>query len=213
LGCGGSAAKWCKDGHEVNFIIMSEGITARDEKRNRQKKSKEINNLKIAAKKSSKIIGIKSLKMMDFPDNRMDSVDFLDIVKVIEKEIKIFKPNTMVTHHKGDLNVDHHLIHKAVITACRPQKKHPVKRILTFEVPSSTEWQTPDPKSAFIPNHFENISKTLNTKLKALKVYKSEMRDWPHPRSLKAIKHLAKWRGSTVGYDSAEAFMLIRNIE
>ena len=118
----------------------------------------------------------------------------------------------MVTHHGGDLNIDHQIVLKAVITACRPQPSYPVKRILSFEVPSSTEWQSPNTKSIFIPNWFENITNTLDLKLKALDAYKSEMREWPHARSINAVKHLAHWRGASVGCEAAEAFMLVREI-
>ena len=213
LGCGGSAAKWVTQGHEVHFIIMSEGVTARDVKRNRNKRYDKISKLQVAARKSAKILGVKSIKLFDFPDNRMDSVDLIDIVKKIEKQIRILKPDTVVTHHHGDLNVDHKIVHEAVLTSCRPQKNNTVKRILSFEVPSSTEWTSPNKKTTFTPNHFEDISRTLKLKLRALKEYKMEMRLWPHPRSFKGVKHLANWRGSTIGCDAAEAFMLVRNIE
>ena len=118
----------------------------------------------------------------------------------------------VVTHHSGDLNIDHQIIHQAVMVACRPQPDHSVKRILSFEVPSSTEWNSPNVKSVFIPNWFENISDTLKLKIKALEAYGSEMREWPHSRSFKAVKHHACWRGASVGCDAAEAFMLNRFI-
>lgn len=213
LGCGGSVAKWIRQGHNVSSLIMSEGSTSRDNKRNRKKRHKEISDLQIAAKKSAKILGVKLIKFFNFPDNRMDSVNLIDVVKLIEKQIKLLKPDTVVTHHHGDLNVDHKIVHEAVLTSCRPQKNNTVKRILSFEIPSSTEWTSPNKKTTFIPNHFEDISKTLKLKLRALKEYKMEMRVWPHPRSLKGVKYLANWRGSTIGCNSAEAFMLVRNIE
>ena len=140
----------------------------------------------------------------------MDSIDLLYVIKTIENYIEKIKPDVVVTHHSGDLNIDHQIVHKAVMTACRPQPGCTVKRILSFEVPSSTEWQSTTINNSFIPNWFEDISDTLNLKLKALEAYKSEMREWPHARSIKAIEHLAKWRGATVGFEAAEAFMLIR---
>jgi LmbE family N-acetylglucosaminyl deacetylase len=107
--------------------------------------------------------------------------------------------------------VDHRVVYQAVVTACRPQPEHSVKTLLLFEIPSSTEWQPPA-FSPFAPNWFVDISATLAIKLDALAAYESELRDWPHPRSLKAVEHLARWRGATVGVEAAESFVLAREI-
>jgi len=211
LGCGGSMSKWSKNGHEVHVLIMAEGATSRDEKRDRDAREKEISSLAKSAKEVGNIFGVKSVKLLNYPDNRMDSVDLLDVVKTIEKYIASLKPDVIVTHHSGDLNIDHQIIHQAVITACRPQPRSSIKRILTFEVPSATEWQSPTVCNHFVPNWFEDITETLVDKIKALGEYKSEMRDWPHPRSIKAVEHLARWRGASVGYEAAECFYLIKN--
>jgi N-acetylglucosamine malate deacetylase 1 len=212
LGCGASMAKWSNLGHDVNVLIMAEGATSRDNKRNRKKRAKELSILSESAKQSAMILGINSIQLLNYPDNRMDSVDFLEVVKSVENQIEIFKPNLVLTHHAGDLNIDHRIIHQAVITACRPIKGHSVKRILSFEVPSATDWQSPNYGRPFVPNWFEDINDTLSLKLKALDLYKSEMQEWPNARSIKALEYLARWRGSTVGCEAAEAFMLIREI-
>src|SRR6185312_13116836 len=103
-----------------------------------------------------------------------------------------------------DLNVDHRCVHQAVATACRPQSGLPVREILCFEVPSSTEWQLGGNGPAFAPNVFHDISDTLPVKLAALDAYAMEMRPWPHSRSIKAVEYLARWRGATVGVEAAE---------
>jgi N-acetylglucosamine malate deacetylase 1 len=213
LGCGGSIAKWIKDGHEVNVLIMAEGATSRDEERNRDVRQEELRKLVQAANRAGEILGVRSVDLLDYPDNRMDSVDLLDVVKSIEDTIQKLKPKVVVTHHAGDLNIDHQITHQAVITACRPQPGQTVRRILSFEVPSATEWQSYACVSPFIPNWFEDISDTLNLKIKALEAYESEMREWPHARSIKALEHLARWRGASVGAEAAEAFMLVRNVK
>lgn len=212
LGCGGSMSKWSKNGHDVHVVIMAEGATSRDQKRDRDSRQNEISELAKSAKQAGKIFGVKSLNLLDFPDNRMDSVDLLDVIKTIENYINKLKPDIIVTHHSSDLNIDHQIIHQAVITACRPQPENSVNLILTFEVPSATEWQSPIIGTSFMPNWFEDISETLEDKIKSLEVYKSEIRDWPHPRSIKAVEHLARWRGASVGCNAAESFYLIRNI-
>ncbi len=212
LGCGGSMAKWSRDGSEVHVLIMAEGVTSRDKSRDRVSRQNELSLLAQSAKITGEILGIKSVELLDYPDNRMDSVDLLDVVKTIEDYVDKLKPEVVITHHSSDLNIDHQIIHQAVMTACRPQPDHPVKRILSFEVPSSTEWNSPIVGNSFVPNWFEDISDTLELKIKALEAYESEMRDWPHSRSIKALEHLARWRGASVGVEAAEAFMLVREI-
>lgn len=212
LGCGGSIAKWSRSGSEVHILIMAEGATSRDKSRNRLKRKNEILSLAQSANRACEILGAKSVQLLKFPDNRMDSVDLLDVIKDIESYIRKIKPEVLVTHHSGDLNIDHQVIHKAVITASRPQPGHFVKRILSFEVPSSTEWNTHSSSVPFVPNYFEDITDTLKLKIQALEAYESEMREWPHSRSIKATKHLAKWRGASAGFESAEAFIILRQL-
>ena len=212
LGCGGSMAKWSRDGSEVYVLIMAEGVTSRDKSRDRVAHQNELSHLAQSAKKAGEILDVQSVELLDYPDNRMDSVDLLDVVKTIEEYVEKLKPDVLVTHHAGDLNIDHQIIHQAVMASCRSQPGHPVKRILSFEVPSATEWQSPTVGSSFVPNWFEDISDTLELKIKALETYETEMRDWPHARSTKAVDHLARWRGASVGTEAAEAFMLIREI-
>ena len=212
LGCGGSMAKWSKAGNEVHVVIMAEGSTSRDKSRDRNARKKELSHLSYSAKTAGKILGIKSVDLLNWPDNRMDSIDLLDVVKIIEAYIERLKPEVVVTHHYGDLNIDHQILNQAVMVACRPQPGHPVKCILSFEVPSATEWQTSTVGSPFSPNWFEDITDTLELKMSALKAYESEMRDWPHARSIMAVKHLCSWRGSSVGCDAAEAFILLRQL-
>ena len=212
LGCGGTIAKWSKEGHDIHVLIMAEGATSRDKERNRSKRKDELYLLSESAQIANNILGVQSIKLLDFPDNRMDSVCLLDVVKVIEDFIDRLNPEIVLTHHSGDLNIDHQIIHRAVITATRPQPSNRVRRLLSFEIPSSTEWQSPTINEPFVANWFVDISDTLDQKIKALEAYQSEMRDWPHARSIKGVEHLAKLRGANIGLHAAEAFSLIRNI-
>ena len=213
LGCGGSIAKWSRAGYKVYVLIMAEGVTSRDKTRIRDISKNKLFKLKESAQKAGNILGVKSVTFLDFPDNRMDSSDLLDVIKEIESAVYKLKPEIVVSHHSGDLNIDHRIVHESVMTACRPQPGHPVKRILSFEVASSTEWQSPAHSTPFLPNWFEDISGTLDVKIKALKAYHSEMRKWPHARSVKAVEYLAKWRGASVGTSAAEAFVLLRELK
>jgi len=210
LGCGGTIAKYAESGANIHVAFLSDGVFSREGIN--QEQLDEIETRRIAAKKACNILGAKSISFGDMPDNRMDSIDLLNIVKVVEGLVNEHKPETIFTHHSGDLNIDHSLTHKATVTACRPQAGHPVKSLLSFEVPSSTEWQLPTSSQIFAPNWFVDISNYLDCKLAALDAYTEELRDWPHPRSMQGVEHLAHWRGATVGVNAAEAFMLGRRL-
>ncbi len=212
LGCGATMAKHVKHGDEVHVLILAEGLTSRDVKRDRQKHESGFCELYEAAKRANDTLGVSSLTIHDFPDNRMDSLDLLDVTKVIEEYIAKIQPEIVYTHHSGDVNIDHRVIHQAVITACRPVPGHCVKTLLFFEVGSSTEWQPPNSAPYFTPNYFVNVTEEIALKLKALEAYAIEMREWPHPRSLRAQEYLARVRGASVGVKAAEAFMLGRSL-
>lgn len=214
LGCGGTIAKHVQQGDIVDVVILAEGITSRDDVRDRTNNEKALTDLSTAARKANKIVGVNKLSLCQFPDNRMDSLSLLDVVKTIENIISKFKPSTIYTHHRGDVNIDHRIIHDAVVTACRPMPGSQfVRTLMFFEVASSTEWQPPGSGTPFLPNWYVDISDALCKKLEALEVYECEMRAWPHARSIKAVEHLARWRGANIGVEAAEAFMLGRKIE
>jgi len=209
LGCGGTVARLVREGYEAFTLILGEGVTSRDDKRNREKREEEIKALKEQAVKANEILGVKEVFIFDFPDNRFDSADFLDIVKAVERVKKEVKPRIIFTHSRTDLNIDHRLVYEAVITATRPMKGEPVREIYSFEILSSTEWNYP---LSFSPNVYFNIEETLERKKEAMKVYFSELRDFPHPRSVEGIEVKAKQRGMESGFIYAEAFELVRRL-
>jgi len=212
LGCGASIAKWTCEGTEVHVLILAEGATSREASRDLKTTAKQVSCLAESAHRAGEILGIASITLLGLPDNRMDTVDRIDVIKAIEEKVRQIRPSTVATHHAGDLNIDHRIAHESVVVACRPQPGHPVKNILAYEVPSSTEWQSPGSAPTFQPNTFEDVTGTLHLKLLALEEYGSEMRPWPHPRSVQSVEHLARWRGATIGCEAAEAYMLMRAI-
>lgn len=209
LGCGGTMAKLSAQ-NEIYSLILGEGITSRDE--SEKQKNDELKSLNENMLAANKILGIKQVFTENLPDNKFDTVPLLTIIKIIEKYITKIKPEIVYTHHKGDLNIDHRITFDAVLTACRPIENMPVKKILSFEIPSSTEWNSYSMINSFNPNVFEDISKTVDKKLDAMSAYKNEVRLNPHPRSLEKIKALAEIRGAASGLNYAEAFMLIREL-
>lgn len=210
LGCGGTIARLADEGASVHVAFLADGVFSRAGEK--QAQQLELAARRAAAQKACDILGVKSVSFDDFPDNRMDTIPLLDITQAVGILINEHQPNMVFTHHAGDVNIDHRRLHEAVVTACRPQRGHPIKTLLCFEVPSSTEWQLPGSAPAFTPNWFIDISATLVRKLAALEAYADELRTWPHPRSLQGVEHLSHWRGATVGVDAAEAFILGRQL-
>ena len=212
LGCGGTIARHADAGDQVHILIVAEGATSRQLQRDRIQASEELSALGKAANTAGSVLGTAGVELLDLPDNRLDSIDRLDLIKQIEDRINYHQPQVIYVHHAGDVNVDHRRLHEAVITACRPTPGQSVRRILSYEVASSSEWQPPGSAPTFTPNWFIDISSQWDRKREALLAYASEMRAWPHARSLEALEHLARWRGAQVGVEAAEAFFLLRQV-
>lgn len=210
LGCGGTIALHADAGDQVQLLIVAEGATSRQPQRNRSEANNTLSLLAQSAKSAAQILGATGVELLDLPDNRLDSLDRLDLIKLVEERIDRYQPNVVYVHHCGDVNVDHRRLHEAVITACRPTPGHPVRRLFSYEVASSTEWQPPGSSCVFQPNWFVDISVAWARKRQALEAYSSEMRPWPHARSIDALEHLARLRGAQVGVNAAEAFCLLR---
>jgi LmbE family N-acetylglucosaminyl deacetylase len=212
LGCGGTIARLTEEGHSAHFAILGEGITSRQNQAATEV-DHALSNLKNDAQAAAKAVGAKSLDLVSFPDNRFDSVPLLDIVHAVEGLKKSYDPDIIFTHHPGDLNIDHLCTFRAVLTAFRPLPEEKPRTIYCFEVPSSTEWQTPQLSPSFIPNHFTSLEERhLKAKIEAMESYRSERRESPHPRSPESLRALATWRGSIIGRQFAEAFSLARSV-
>lgn len=211
LGCGGSIVRHRKEGDQVSILILADGVGGRQDIGSPPKPA-EVEERHQCARRANNILGVEDLILLSYPDNRMDEVPLLKIVQDIERVLDRCKPAIIYTHHSCDVNIDHRLVHDAVITACRPQPGQCVRKLLFFETPSSTEWRPATSMPPFEPQWFVDISDTLSLKLEAMAAYGPELRDFPHPRSLAAIEHLARWRGASIGLSAAEAFVLGRLI-
>lgn len=212
LGCGGTIARHVQAGDTVNVLVLGEGVTSRNMVRDREQCAAEIAALQQAAQAAHHLLGVHAAQMLDLPDNRFDTVAFLDIVKAIEKVKGTWKPDVVYTHHQADLNIDHRLTLQAVLTAFRPLPGERCRRICSFEVLSSTEWGRAGGQAAFSPAYFVDIAAFLEVKVAALKLYASEMRAFPHPRSETAVRVSAQRWGATAGVPAAEAFEVVRHL-
>ena len=211
LGCGGYLSKY-KNSKEFKVIFVGEGTSCRFPKMNFNSKIKaEIRKRQKQSIQALKYLGVKSYEYYNLPCGRLDSIDIIDINKIIEQEIKIFKPNIIFTHNSDDCNNDHRVVNRSVMMATRPVTLNNfVKSIFTFEVISSTEWNF---EKQFSPNFFEILTeKNVKDKIKAFKFYKSEIQTKKMPRTSDGLKTLAKYRGKIMSSDYAESYQMIRNI-
>jgi LmbE family N-acetylglucosaminyl deacetylase len=211
LGCGGTMAAHAANGDQVYTLIVAEGATARDDKRDPTLRNHELDELKSAARRAADVLGTAPPMFLGLPDNRLDEMALLDVIKPIEAAVHEICPAIVYTHFENDLNIDHRVVCQAVLTACRPQPGDCVRAIYSFEVASSTEWSFSQGAS-FRPARFVDISATLGRKLDALKCYASEMRPFPHARSIEGLEHQARLRGASIGRQAAEAFVVVREI-
>tara|TARA_B100001059_G_scaffold236772_2_gene290153 strand:- start:17324 stop:18013 length:690 start_codon:yes stop_codon:yes gene_type:complete len=210
LGCGGTIAKHISQGDEVFCICMTDGVGARILK----KKSKDVNERKKSALAASKKLGFRWLHdyCANFPDNGLDSIKLLEIIRVIEKAKVKVNPHIVYTHDSNDLNIDHKLVSDATMTAFRPQEGEICESIIAIEIPSASDYGSYKNSLNFNPNYYVDISKTWTKKFNALKCYGKEMKKYPNSRSIKGLKILAEYRGTQVGIKKAEAFKILRQI-
>lgn len=212
LGCGGTISKLSSEGSEVHILILANGLTSRVDF-DPSTSAAALKTHHERAERAGALLGAANVNFGGLPDQKMDTLPLLEITQRIEAEIEAVKPQTIFTHHGGDLNMDHVITFRATLTATRPMRNSPVRTIFAYQVPSSTEWafQSFDPK--FHPNTFMDIEKSLALKIQAMEIYESEARPFPHPRSPEALEAIAKQWGSVVGLEAAEAFQLIRSIQ
>jgi len=212
LGCGATVARHAAQGCRVETLILAEGATARDNVRDSESRHADIKNLCESARLAAEILGAAPPRFGGLPDNRLDGLDRLDIIKMIEAVIAEVRPEIVYTHHSGDLNVDHRIAAEAVATACRPLPGVPLRAIYAFETVSSSEWGPSAGFAEFKPTRFVDVMDHLQSKRRALACYDSEIRSFPHARSIESIEALARWRGASVGIQAAEAFQVIREL-
>ena len=207
IGMGGTIARHVSFGDKVFVLILSDGVGARHS---------EIEMQKNAAIQACKIMGVVGLEFAGLPDQAMDALPLLEVIRPIEALIKKIKPSIVYTHHQGDINQDHRTAFSATMVATRPVQGSVVQELYCYEVASSTEWAPPLDGWTFRPNYFVNIDLFLKIKIEAAnsysKTFQNEIPPYPHPRSLMAIDLYARKRGVEVGFNAAEAFMVIRRL-
>lgn len=206
LGCGGTIKKQISRNNNVYVLIMSRG-------KEEIYPDEMIRNVRKEALAAHSILGVSETRFLDFPAPELDLRSISELGSAISDVINELQPDTVYLPHRGDVHHDHKAVFDAGLVAARPIKGCSVKRIYSYETLSETEWANPVSGDAFMPTSFVNISDVFESKLAAMRCFKSQLKDFPYSRSLKSIEALANYRGSTVGFTHAEAFMTIRVIE
>jgi len=202
LGCGGTIAKHVAEGDEVHLYIVTKGYTPDWSEEFLVQREKEISSVK-------ELLGIKKVYLLDLPTVKLDTVPQKTLNDSMSRMFDKAMPDILYIPHMGDLNKDHRLVFEACLVAARPIKRK-IKKILSYETLSETTWGIPS--KPFVPNVYVDISNTIEKKKEAMRVYKSEVKQYPHPRSIEIINALAIKRGSESGTKFAESFMLVREI-
>lgn len=203
LGCGGTIARHAAAGDDAYVSFIAHRVY--NHKFNKEKNEVE----KRHALKAKKKLGYKELQFFELKDERLDA-SVQDIIIPLEKYVERIKPDIVYIPFMGDNNQDHRAVFDAARVVLRPIAAPFVMAIYMYEVPSSTEQSPQLPETAFLPNHYVNIEKFIDKKIAAYKCYETEKRDYPHPRSEKALRILAQKRGTEIGFEYAEAFMTLR---
>lgn len=208
LGCGATIARHASKGDEVHIIVATNASKGAPELFSEQ----SIKDVREEALKAHEILGVKKTHLLDFPAPALNAYPSFRISMGISEIVSEFKPDTVYLPHPGDMHEDHNAIYRAALVACRPQNENSVKYIYCYETLSETEWSPMQGDHYFKPNHFIDITEYFETKLEAMKCFNSQLKEFPHSRSIEALEALAKFRGSTVGIERAEAFEVERQI-
>lgn len=201
LGCGGTLRKYADRGAEITVCMVTESYTP-------EWSEEYIRIKKIEIRKSNKILGITNTVFLEFPAAKLDTIPQKELNGKIADVVTQIRPDTLYIPHRGDIHKDHQLVHEAALVAARPIPGQTISRIFAYETLSETEWGL----VPFWPNCYEGISSTLERKIEAMRAYQTELREFPHSRSTVVLEALAKKRGSEVGVEAAEAFMLVRSV-
>ena len=206
LGMGATIAVHTARGDDLRVLVVTDGSSTQypGDAEIRGRKEQE-------ALRAAKELGVDDYVHLDLPDMRLDTLDHIDVNKVIEEHVRDFGPQVVYTV-QPDVNQDHRVLFDSVAVATRPIPGQPVRRLLTYAPTSSTEW-TPAAVNWFVPNWYVDVTETLERKVAAFAHYETERREYPHPRSERAIRATAEFHGTSCGYEYAEPFVLVRSLE
>lgn len=207
LGCGGSLLKHKANGDSLSWLVATRGHEPQWSSELLEQKENEISEVTAA-------YGFENTFRLNFPTIRLDTVPFDEIIVAIRNAITDAAPDCVYLNHFGDVHSDHRVVFEATMSVLKPfyNSRHGVKRVLSYEILSSTDAMPAHPARAFVPNVFTDVTDFLEQKIEIMSLYKSELQPFPLPRALDSLSALARYRGATIGAEFAEAFMLVREV-
>jgi LmbE family N-acetylglucosaminyl deacetylase len=205
LAMGGTIARLSNEGSDVQVVFLATGMLARGKSKWHLK---GLSKLQEDSRKALKLLKAQPPVFGKLPDNQLDTVPFLEVVHIVERHIVNLKPDVIYTHWRSELNVDHQIVYRAVVTATRPFQSN-VSSLYAFSVPEATMYV---PENDFQPNYYVDIAKTLKIKIEAMNLYRTEQRQKPHVRSREGIETVASYYGFMSGLEYAEPFYLLRQV-
>jgi LmbE family N-acetylglucosaminyl deacetylase len=205
LGAGGTLVRHVREGDEVHAVIVADGAGSRYP-------AELVATLEKQARRAAEVIGVASIQFLSLPDQRLDTVPLIELTQRLEGVLDDIRPGIVYTHFPEDVNADHRLVSRCAWTACRPYARPGLRKFAVFETPSSTEWAWPMTGTEFRPNLFVDVTDTLEAKIAAMECYETELRDYPHPRSSRALRERAAYWGSHIGRLAAEPLVVLREV-
>lgn len=198
LGVGGTISKYARAGHSVTVCEVTSGP--------------KYKMMQEEARRAHQILGVENSIFLNLPVVKLKTLEPAEINSAVAKVLNEVQPDIVFIPFIGDMHLDHREVTESVLVAVRPLSNSSVKTVYMYETLSETGWNIPNDERSFIPDTWIDITETIETKIEAMKCYRSQIKEYPNPRSPEAIKALAMYRGSTVSVAYAESFMLIRNI-
>ena len=205
LGCGGTIAKHAAAGDAVYVAIVTKGCEPLFS-------SEQVRQVREECRRADEYLGVKETLFLDFPASMMETVPRYKLNDAIISVVQRLKPDCVYIPHRGDMQLDHKMTVDAAMVALRPKYQHVVQKIYAYETLSETGWDMANTTNEFIPTAYCNIELYLEKKIEAMRIFNSQLSDFPNARSLEAIRALALYRGATMNLGAAEAFVTIREI-
>jgi N-acetylglucosamine malate deacetylase 1 len=207
LGCGATLLKHKAQGDTLFWLIVTRGHEPQWPAELIARKDAEI-------KKVCDAFGFEQVFPLGFPTIKLDTIPLDEIIVALRNAIDAAKPECVYLNHSGDVHSDHRVVFEATMSVLKPfySSRTGVRRVLSYETPSSTEAMPAGVGNSFAPNVFNDVTPHLARKLEIMSMYETEQQPFPLPRSSESLQALARYRGSTIGAEFAEAFMLVREV-
>lgn len=207
IGCGATIARHIAEGDEVTIVVATNAAVGAPELYNQER----IDLVRSEALAAHQFLGVHKTLFFEFPAPALNAFPEYKISLEFSKVFSELKPTHLYLPFPGDMHQDHKAVYRAAMVSARPRGEHKIQNIYCYETLSETEW-APMQEKYFIPNHFVDVSEFFDKKLEAMKIFKTQVREFPESRSLEALEALAKYRGATIGVERAEAFIVERQI-